>query len=883
MKLLYPFVFIGVVLLQTSIIVSAQTIRYVKPIATGTGTGDSWANAASDLSQVLHAANANDQVWIAAGTYYPTRDELGNLTPSDPRTRTFSIKTGLKVYGGFAGTETTIGDRIIEKDRWITTLSGDLGVANYSFDNAYNIVSLFGSSQLLDNVSVRNAGLVSGSYTYHGAIVSVASSWTQSAVMSRCDVSNNPDYGLNVESGGVPSTPALPVLMLKNCRFTYNTRGAIYSTYRSVSFQDCLFSNNTAERGGALNISAARGRFVNCKFLNNASTANYESPYNYGGGAIYAYGGGIELINCLFDGNRAEYTGAISMYSYQLTATNCTFVNNRSRKNSVVSFTAFDPDYPTTEVSLRSCIAWNNQNTSAGSGPEVIRCNRVSPTIAFSDVQACALTPGCATGVGNRSIDPLFLDGSTRLNPDSPLVNAGDPAASPGSLFAYDMAGLPRISGRIVDIGVYEHQMTDEITSITTENWNDPGTWSCVCIPTIHDVVRLRHEVLNPAGNTATARTIRYAPSGRLEQQPGSRLELGVRIWYVTETPRGAGNGTSWDDASDDLRAILAGAQANDEVWVAFGTYKPTVSEDRTLSFMVPSGVQVYGGFLGSETQLTQRQIDLAGKTILSGNIGLPDASDNTYHVVHFQDVAVGTLLDGFTIQDGGTQSNTEMPVPPGGYVGAGIYNETTKADSSPTIQNCYIMNNRAGSAGGGLYSGGTGTVTVRNCLFRTNYGENGGAIYSQHAGSSHLSTVTLLITNCDFVGNASFQGASGKAIDGGILTMKNSIVYNNTGNLVAGQIANLSDGSRISYSIVQDLSSGFAHVGSTVTNQNPKFVNYSGGSNDLRLRPDSPCIDAGDPADTSATIPFFDLYGQYRIFLGRVDMGCIEYVSPLY
>uniref|UniRef100_UPI0037C0A5A9 hypothetical protein n=1 Tax=Arenimonas sp. TaxID=1872635 RepID=UPI0037C0A5A9 len=81
-------------------------IRYVKPTATGSGDGSSWANASANLQAMINASAANDEVWVAAGTYRPTQDPFGNSSPADPRDRTFYLKDGVKLYGGFAATGT---------------------------------------------------------------------------------------------------------------------------------------------------------------------------------------------------------------------------------------------------------------------------------------------------------------------------------------------------------------------------------------------------------------------------------------------------------------------------------------------------------------------------------------------------------------------------------------------------------------------------------------------------------------------------------------------------------------------------------------------------------------------------------------------------------
>ncbi|MCP4438659.1 MAG: hypothetical protein GY810_06910, partial [Aureispira sp.] len=70
---------------------------------------------------------------------------------------------------------------------------------------------------------------------------------------------------------------------------------------------------------------------------------------------------------------------------------------------------------------------------------------------------------------------------------------------------------------------------------------------------------------------------------------------------YVNHAAIGANNGTSWADAYTSL--TISGY----ELWIAAGTYKTSTGSDRTESFVIASTVEVYGGFAGTETLLSQR------------------------------------------------------------------------------------------------------------------------------------------------------------------------------------------------------------------------------------------------------------------------------------
>jgi len=127
-------------------------------------------------------------------------------------------------------------------------------------------------------------------------------------------------------------------------------------------------------------------------------------------------------------------------------------------------------------------------------------------------------------------------------------------------------------------------------------------------------------------------------------------------VWYVDADASGGDSGLSWHDAFQDLPSGLATAGLcgpGTEVWVAAGTYTPTEGSDRTISFVIPSGVILRGGFQGSTTAPSVRMWRTY-RTILSGDIGIPaQTSDNSYRVLTATGTAPGTTLDGVYIEGG--------------------------------------------------------------------------------------------------------------------------------------------------------------------------------------------------------------------------------------
>ncbi|MCB9277259.1 MAG: hypothetical protein H6564_24715, partial [Lewinellaceae bacterium] len=158
-------------------------------------------------------------------------------------------------------------------------------------------------------------------------------------------------------------------------------------------------------------------------------------------------------------------------------------------------------------------------------------------------------------------------------------------------------------------------------------------------------------------------------------------------ILYVNDDAPGANDGSSWTDAFTGLQDALALAgqcPSVTEIWVAAGTYKPTSGTDRNAAFVMKDGVAIYGGFNGTETQLSQRDW-VANVAILSGDIGIPgNNADNTFSVIRSFGIGNSSILDGFTV----TQANATPAS--GDLLGGGIYNE----GSSPVIRNCIFSNN---------------------------------------------------------------------------------------------------------------------------------------------------------------------------------------------
>ncbi len=131
---------------------------------------------------------------------------------------------------------------------------------------------------------------------------------------------------------------------------------------------------------------------------------------------------------------------------------------------------------------------------------------------------------------------------------------------------------------------------------------------------------------------------------------------IGVDPLCVDGSATGENSGADWPNAFKDLQAALSVAQPGDQIWVAGGVYLPSLmvplGNDEAglmdVTFNIPDGVKLYGGFSGAETGLIQRDYQ-QNKSILSGDMLQNDDGVGSYQSSSDPVVFVGedSLVDG--------------------------------------------------------------------------------------------------------------------------------------------------------------------------------------------------------------------------------------------
>lgn len=430
----------------------AQTI-YVKPTGNDASAGTSWATAYKTVSKALGVATAGKAIWVAAGVYTPTA--------TSDRTIYFTLKNGVTLYGGFAGTETLLSQRSYNAN--LTILSGDIGAPGNAMDNTHHVVY---SAPGTDNTAIIDGFRITAGY---------------------CEEGDGVGGGM-FNNGGNSFGNCTPVI--RNCTFTSNYApfggGAMANVGRDLGNSNptvinCIFSSNTALFGGAIynessNSIATNPTFTHCVFEQN--TSNVSSGF---AGAVYntalnSASCNPKFIGCIFNANNsgtggqggavlnsAAYGGNNSVCSPEYY--DCTFMNNAagSSGSAILNFNSGG----TVNVIVSRCIFWNTLTTT----PPVENTGGANCSVTNSDIK------GGYTGTGNMNIDPSFAnetnsigadniwgtaDDGFRLKACSPLINLGG-----NNVAATDFAGQPRVFNVSQDMGAYELQQLPDGTGLS--------------------------------------------------------------------------------------------------------------------------------------------------------------------------------------------------------------------------------------------------------------------------------------------------------------------------------------------------------------------------------------------------------------------------------
>lgn len=363
---------------------------------------------------------------------------------------------------------------------------------------------------------------------------------------------------------------------------------------------------------------------------------------------------------------------------------------------------------------------------------------------------------------------------------------------------------------------------------------------------------------------------------------------LHAEVRYVTVS--GTGNGTSWENASGNIQAMVDSCYAHGggEVRVGAGTY--IIEQEISIK----SGVDVTGAYPAAGGEVRD----------LENNLTILDADNKPYtRILNASDKAE-SLLTAMSTWDGFVLQNATSGYGSAAFLSSGV-----------VLKNCIIRNNNGASYGAIMIKKNAGITTntsaaLINCLIVNNTtSQKAGAIFIEK--DAHCTISNCLIANNKCAENSAT--APGGVFMGTNLhwaRFQNNIFYNNQGAGGVNNFYTTSTAQKQFYNnwfdddVIPVLLDATSSTGNKcrVDFQNPLFVNpatvigYQADINDVtaanwQLDANSPCIDAGEPKDLPhpykdfGSIPDYtsvvtDLLGAARVNGDKPDMGPYEYYA---
>jgi len=665
---------------------------------------------------------------------------------------------------------------------------------------------------------------------------------------------------------------------------------------RKITVQNCRFSRNYASTRPAMDIWSKETvndytfELFNSILDENVSNSGYAFEYRITINREHD----IFIVNNMFIGNKVESANASGSVARFISAAggstrlNVYFQNNTLTLNEEGSNVTSDVASPIRFMTVGS-----------------------AETIGFWGNNLYYSNYGTSDYIGTQDTSSSFiLAGYANASEFTPVIGSAN------LLTNYTLSESPFVdifSGNFIPVSAYRDN------GEATHNYGYYSSFN----PTTDCFMNPRRNADSSIGLGAIQYTDTAMLTGPSNIAPLSLPEPPTVI-YVDANATGANDGTSWTNAYTSLHnANIPPLGSGSKIFVKSGTYKLTSGE-----ISINSEIEIYGGFNGTETSETDRDLSIvntSNATIISGDILDNDISgdftqnksDNSSSL--FNLVANNVIIDGFVLSNFYTTS------------GSPIVKVATNV-SNFELSNTLINNNYSNSI---LFDWRTfsGTVSINNIAITDNL-TNNGLILLQHNDTnsstleSNWSNVLVAnntynadwgaiwfrrgtlnndgrlfkssLTNVSIVDNVNNHASTQQVINvssgsgWGVFEFRNSLFWQNKYN--GGQLSTVDiENSKTAEGDIQTVRvyNTIAMVDTSVTsgtfdNSNITVLNPTTDNLNLdaQYKPTSASnyiLDQGD--NTYYDVAIFgdlDLSGNNRIFNTTIDLGAYEYNSTL-
>ena len=268
------------------------------------------------------------------------------------------------------------------------------------------------------------------------------------------------------------------------------------------------------------------------------------------------------------------------------------------------------------------------------------------------------------------------------------------------------------------------------------------------------------------------------------------------KTYHVTAEATDSGDGSSWENAIT-LTEALSRAKAGDEIWVkGYEDITGHIYKAPKGGFVLPSGVAMYGGFKGDETNKNvlptgRHKYQMKYQTALVGDIGTNDKASQQLIIYPENTTRTDNATHVLTLQMGVTQDNPNDGSKPTIVSGFLIAAGNAKGDNSTSDGRgggIYVVNNSNDNNASSRH------FRISQCNFANNYGMRGGAIYVDNSCTNPQSAISY----CSFFDNVAGKRGTSENEGGGMWIDGTATVYNcNINNNTNGGIR-LSNTSKI-------------------------------------------------------------------------------------